>query len=442
MNKKIISLTLCLFNILNAFSSFKNELPINSDSTLLVNITNKNITFFYHDNFAWGSFGFVKANNKLTISINGAKVLISPDKYQYPFIIYDNEKVYFSEAGDELNLRTNDSVRNFELDYFKNLQKKTSSLTYFGKPKGNVSNNLSYHESEYLKRYNILTKDYNDKKITTRFYRDAIVLIKSYLIENIFTYCNVNIDSKIIVSPKVFFDDASFSQLFTYKFALIKTSDFLFKNFFNESSVKRMHSYYGDSALNFILSKRIYDSLRIAKKISVSSYDFYLRACTSQFMKSQIEKLYNSFVMPKTINTRGTFVVTRDGKEINLDSLIQHNTNKIYFIDFWASWCAPCLKELPFEKELINKVTNKKIEFLFISTDEVNTDWLRAIKKEQLEQYENSYRILNASSSEFLKHIKFSTIPRYLIVGTKGKIIDADALRPSNKELLIKLNRL
>lgn len=52
-----------------------------------------------------------------------------------------------------------------------------------------------------------------------------------------------------------------------------------------------------------------------------------------------------------------------------LKPLLEKKNGKTYVVNFWATWCAPCVKELPaFEK--INKVySNKNVEVLLVSLD-------------------------------------------------------------------------
>jgi thiol-disulfide isomerase/thioredoxin len=49
-----------------------------------------------------------------------------------------------------------------------------------------------------------------------------------------------------------------------------------------------------------------------------------------------------------------------------LHPLLNQKGNKTYVVNFWATWCAPCIKELPYFEELNN---NKKIEVILVSLD-------------------------------------------------------------------------
>lgn len=51
----------------------------------------------------------------------------------------------------------------------------------------------------------------------------------------------------------------------------------------------------------------------------------------------------------------------------DLEPLLYTNTNKTYIVNFWAMWCAPCIKELPYIQEYADK--NPEVEVLLVSMD-------------------------------------------------------------------------
>ncbi|MGY5354539.1 TlpA disulfide reductase family protein [Wenyingzhuangia sp. IMCC45467] len=68
---------------------------------------------------------------------------------------------------------------------------------------------------------------------------------------------------------------------------------------------------------------------------------------------------------------------TKLEKEIDLEvydfdgfeSFLQKKDNKIYVVNFWATWCAPCVKELPYFEKLGKIYKNKNVEVLLVSLD-------------------------------------------------------------------------
>ena len=52
-----------------------------------------------------------------------------------------------------------------------------------------------------------------------------------------------------------------------------------------------------------------------------------------------------------------------------LEPFLNKNDNTTYIINFWATWCAPCIKELPYFEELHTNHSNKNIKVLLVSLD-------------------------------------------------------------------------
>jgi thiol-disulfide isomerase/thioredoxin len=78
-------------------------------------------------------------------------------------------------------------------------------------------------------------------------------------------------------------------------------------------------------------------------------------------------KLLTFFVI---INFSSLF--SQDYKVYNFEefqSLLHQKNDKVYVINFWATWCRPCVQEMPAFNELHNKYNNKNIEIILVSLD-------------------------------------------------------------------------
>lgn len=111
---------------------------------------------------------------------------------------------------------------------------------------------------------------------------------------------------------------------------------------------------------------------------------------------------------------------TKDNKDLALSSL----RGKIVLIDFWASWCAPCRKELPNVKRAYEKYKNKGFEILGVSLDKDRDAWLEAIDKEGLKWPQVSD--LKFWQSEACQTYAVQSIPYTVLVDKEGKIIATD----------------
>lgn len=115
---------------------------------------------------------------------------------------------------------------------------------------------------------------------------------------------------------------------------------------------------------------------------------------------------------------------------------------KFVYIDLWATWCGPCKAEIPHMKKIEEDYHGKNIVFVSLSLDKPKDaqKWKDFVKKEQLKGIQ-----LMADKdfgSDVAKNYDVNAIPRFLLFDTKGNIINADALRPSNPELRAQLDKL
>jgi thiol-disulfide isomerase/thioredoxin len=54
---------------------------------------------------------------------------------------------------------------------------------------------------------------------------------------------------------------------------------------------------------------------------------------------------------------------------IELKPLLEKNDGKTYIVNFWATWCAPCVKELPYFEKIKKEFDDKNVEVLLVSLD-------------------------------------------------------------------------
>lgn len=115
------------------------------------------------------------------------------------------------------------------------------------------------------------------------------------------------------------------------------------------------------------------------------------------------------------------------GKNFNLESL----KGKVVFIDVWATWCGPCLNHRPKVLEFAEKYkTNDDVEILLVSVDSSKDKWLSFLEKEKKELGTNLF-IKNGMRTEFGSSYNIKSIPRYILIGKDGKIINSNINEPS-----------
>ena len=147
---------------------------------------------------------------------------------------------------------------------------------------------------------------------------------------------------------------------------------------------------------------------------------------------------YDFKVLTDTITVAPNF----SGADVSgrLFSLSDFRGSMVY-IDVWASWCTPCVKESPFFKQLQTEYAQDNIQFISISMDcpEQIDAWKIALLEHDLKGIQ-----LIADScfeSSIAQDYYINSIPRFILVDKRGLLIDIDAPRPSSSEIRELINK-
>lgn len=123
------------------------------------------------------------------------------------------------------------------------------------------------------------------------------------------------------------------------------------------------------------------------------------------------------------------------GENISISDYV--SKNKYTLIDFWASWCAPCHKEIPTLTEAYRKYKDKGFEIVGVSLDEDAERWKSTISQKGLQWPQMSD--LGGWESIACAEYSIQAIPLVYLVDKGGTII-AKNLR--GEDLLNKLEEL
>ena len=115
------------------------------------------------------------------------------------------------------------------------------------------------------------------------------------------------------------------------------------------------------------------------------------------------------------------------------------------YIDVWATWCGPCIQQIPYLKKIKKEFRGKNIKFVSISTDEprksggsweaAEKKWKNFVKQKSL----GGIQLWSGQDFSFQQAYEINAIPRFILIDDKGLIRSYNAPRPSDPALSVLL---
>ncbi|MBV7268096.1 TlpA family protein disulfide reductase [Winogradskyella luteola] len=272
--------------------------------------------------------------------------------------------------------------KNIEYDYLSNLQNYQSYHSYFSKkedfmPSDNFMNlieTVDYNNEEDYDKLN------SYKRLTQSYYSNKI--------------SNSDNPSEI------------FRTLNTKAFPDLK-KDLANSLIYNISPNNMYNEAYYNGLMNMSSDEKYKEKLK-------AKYD-------------KVMKLAKGMLSPKFVKYEN-----HKGGTTSLEDL----RGKYVYIDVWATWCGPCIREIPSLKEVEILFHDKNIAFVSTSIDkaEKHKEWVEMVEEKEL----GGIQLIADKdwNSQFVQDYAIEGIPRFILIDPDGNIVDADAPRPSDPKLI------
>lgn len=158
-----------------------------------------------------------------------------------------------------------------------------------------------------------------------------------------------------------------------------------------------------------------------------SDLEAILAKATPEFLKDATVKMVKAQMdLSKNVQEGSACpelkMMAPDGKQVSLSQFI--GKGNYVLLDFWASWCGPCMKELPNVLECYKQYHSKGFDIVGISLDEDAAAWKGAIEKNQIPWHHMSD--LAGWKSQAVTVFSFSGIPHTVLIDPKGFIVTKD----------------
>lgn len=171
-----------------------------------------------------------------------------------------------------------------------------------------------------------------------------------------------------------------------------------------------------------------------ARELPVDSAKSLFYSLTPRIQNSIIGKDIADLFRQKEQNTIGKIPYSFNAQDINGKNVSLLNfKGKYVYIDFWASWCAPCRVQIPHIKRLFEQYNSMGLEIITISIDKDSVAWKVAVVKEQIGSWHN---ILVIKEIEDNYENVNNPIPSGMLIDHDGKIVWKSGTQETLEEAL------
>ncbi len=194
---------------------------------------------------------------------------------------------------------------------------------------------------------------------------------------------------------------------------------------------RKMIENHGDDVWIHDYKYQVIDTLSCDRMVDLFEFKEEEETGVDEFMRSRMM-------------TKGIIPLDEREALIPFDAVDQYETpvlqkglsGQLTYIDFWASWCEPCIKEMPDLKKLREHYDEKEVRIISISIDTKQQvlAWRKAMDKYKIDW--DSWRIDERTTKMFFDEYNMGGVPRYMLLDHEGNVMNANAPRPSNPSII------
>jgi thiol-disulfide isomerase/thioredoxin len=366
---------------------------------------------------------------------------ITAEKSKIFFLSSDNKKSYEANLLSEIENKTG----KFELS----LNKSLTSLIYKFKIYSR-SLDIAFLEL-YKKRFLVLCQAFANKAITSESYFYLKAYLDYELLSNrLIPFYYKNFEQSIlpawyrdsINSRRDYFFDSSNTNIYTFKKALIYYTKFNASeltsadNFLNQISVIRNYQFPVPVKNLVFYHFFIMNISQVVAKHSNYIDSFEVLISNSTFIDILKNRISFEILTQKRGQFKDSYLLNPNDQLFSLDSLLR---TRAFYIDFWATWCLPCIQELPQYTKIKFCGNDFPSGVLFISIDSEIDKWKKAMLNYPFMNINNSFILVGGIESPFAIKNKLSEIPRHIIFNNQATPIVFNADGPSKDGFLQQL---
>jgi thiol-disulfide isomerase/thioredoxin len=430
------SITLAQTSIIGQAKEFPNESIRVFEYEDFLTYKRKEILKTTSDSTGKFEFNLDVSNTKMITlqfkDFNTAFYVDSNQRYQFSLpsidtsLIYFNEPLYISpqfEVNDITNI--NQLISDFNAEYESFVRKNLSSFvtksvrlkvdTFCLQVKtkyAKINHDFFQNYVDYSLAVLEMTSTVNKKQLyqskihqsPVLYSNDAYMDFFNQFYSNIFKSFNSNDYSELIVALKV---KMSINDIFS----IFNRYDYLKNDTIKELVLlKSLYENYRNP--EFSKKSILYVLNDIENNSSISEHQLIAKNISNKLSSVDIGSFAPDFTLTDL-----------NGNKVTLSELTK---NKYVYLDFWATWCSPCVKEMKLISDLKNKYGDY-VTFVSISIDKNQRTMNRFVEKNK---YDWTFLYFD-DNQELIQQYKASAIPLYYLIAPGGRIVQSPAFRPS-----------
>lgn len=194
-----------------------------------------------------------------------------------------------------------------------------------------------------------------------------------------------------------------------------------------------MVTQYSGLALDHLLSVKLYNLLELYNRMDVFEelYPKYEKSINECFRKIIQQKYFEFKEDEKKLEKE----IKGKTDCVNVfQQVLEKHKGKVIYIDILATWCGPCLMELPFSAKLKEEFNGENVVFVYFCVKSKKRKWESTILDLKIKG--DPYLLTDSQYDILSEKFDITGIPRYILVNKEGKVVDENAARPSfNREL-------
>jgi thiol-disulfide isomerase/thioredoxin len=387
---------------LDKLNRFKTDQSV---SAKVIQIQNLNIEF-------WAARNIISFNQNLRIANFYANRTLKAEE-QKPFIPKEIDKDFLGRLKDT---PVNSDYAFISNEYFYFLQ--ALKYTETDRPQGSSIYLLTALASQLEK----------EKVVFTEEEKDMLAFVKANLIN---TYDDA-MGKKFSTGYGIIVQ--KFEQKHTAEYSKISTTHYQ-KNL--NSNLQQIYGSSKGLAADVNLMQNYLQKLASSNESNEEDFKKIKSEISTDYLKEYVISEFYKKKANLEMNSKSNVTEAKTEGDKLFDSIIIKFRGKVIYVDFWATWCAPCRDGIERIKPLKAELADKNVVFVYItnptSPEKTYNEMIPDIRGEH-------FRVSNDEWNFLVQKFDIYGIPHYALVDKNGKIVNRDLMHMENdvlKNLLV-----